>query len=88
MVSRGPKESCGFLDGKLLDTGKCYSFFVVGESVALSLAIPMSVILETLMDDDMCGDAWVLTSSPLRGVCVKGTQITRIYDPKNTPLSP
>eukprot|EP00434_Breviolum_minutum_P033004 symbB.v1.2.029198.t2/scaffold3170.1/size62039/2 len=25
-----------------------------GESVALSLAIPMSVILETLMDDDMC----------------------------------
>ena len=37
------------------------------------------------MDDDMCGDAWVLTSSPLRplrGVCVKGTQIRRIYDPK------
>lgn len=82
MVSKSPKESCGFLDGKLLDTGKCYSFFVVGESVALSLAIPMSAILETLMDDDMCGDAWVLTSSPLRGVCIKGTQITQIYDPK------
>lgn len=46
----------------------------------MSLAIPMSIILETLMDDDLCGDAWVLTRSPLRGVCVKGTQI--IYHPK------
>ena len=79
MVSNITTNLAFFLDGKLLDTYSATAFFVVGESVALSLAIPMSVILETLMDDDVCGDAWVLK----RGVCVKGTQITQIYDLKN-----
>ena len=58
-------QSCVFSRWKTPGYLQCYSFFVVGESVALSLAIPMSVILETLMDDDVCGDAWVLKMGSL-----------------------